>query len=454
MNVASIQSLAEFSAGRMLNCMAEGIGIALFAWISLRIMRKNSGTRFAVWFLALLSIAVLPVFGSLRPDQSNVASHSEITIPGSWAWYLFAAWLIFSAVGLARVSVGLWQLRRLRKSCVAVDPEELDPAVRTTLQQFNSTRPVALGLSDNVRVPTAIGLAKPLVVIPVWVMQKLSPTELNTILLHELAHLRRWDDWTNLAQRILGALLFFHPAVWWIQKRLSLEREMACDDLVLAEAANPRTYAECLVALAENNYFRRGAALAQAAVSQLRHISLRLAQILDKDRPRATGVWKPALAFLSGFTVISLALAPYAPKLVSFADDSGTLASAPSVNHPSAYQSPEETRISSQGTHVITAKLAVGSGSNNSQPAARNTDSELKSARIATTTPDQQVKHPALLEARAGNRAPAPSTLLLVFETEEHGASGWASWNLCVWRVVLVNPQQNSNQKAVAVKAI
>jgi beta-lactamase regulating signal transducer with metallopeptidase domain len=455
MNLASIQSLAELAAGRMLNCLAEGIGIALFAWILLRITRKNSGTRFAVWFLALLTVAALPVFGSLWPDRSHVASHSGITIPGSWASYLFAAWGILSAVGLARVSVGLWQLHRLRKSCVPVDPEELDPVVRATFEQFNSRRPIALCLSHQVRVPTAIGFSKPLVVIPSWVFEKLSPTELNTILLHELAHLRRWDDWTNLAQRILGALLFFHPAVWWIQKRLSLEREMACDDLVLAEAANPRTYAECLVALAENNYFRRGTALAQAAVSQLRHISLRLAQILDKDRPRATRVWKPALAFLSGFTVISLALSPYTPKLVSFADDSGTLASsAPSVSNPIRYRSAEETRISSQGTHVIRAKLAIRSGSNNSRPAARNTNSELKSARIAATTPERQVKHPALLEARAGNPARLPRSLLLVVETEEYRASGSAGWNLCVWRVVVVNPQQISNQKAAAAKAI
>ena len=65
-------------------------------------------------------------------------------------------------------------------------------------------------------------------------MQELSTLELNAILLHELAHLRRRDDWTNLIQKIVGALLFFHPAVWWIEKKLALEREMACDDLVLA----------------------------------------------------------------------------------------------------------------------------------------------------------------------------------------------------------------------------
>ena len=95
---------------------------------------------------------------------------------------------------------------------------------------------------------------KPVVVVPGWVMQELSADELNQILLHELAHLRRWDDWTNLAQKVVKALFFFHPAVWWIEKRVSLEREMACDDAVIAETASPRAYAECLTHLAERTF--------------------------------------------------------------------------------------------------------------------------------------------------------------------------------------------------------
>ncbi len=106
------------------------------------------------------------------------------------------------------------------------------------MEEFDSPRPVKLCVSDRLRVPTAIGFTKPLVVIPSWTMEELSAAELNPILLHELAHLRRRDDWTNLVQKILGALLFFHPAVWWIEKKLALEREMACDDLVLASTTS------------------------------------------------------------------------------------------------------------------------------------------------------------------------------------------------------------------------
>ena len=115
-------------------------------------------------------------------------------------------------------------------------------------------------------------------------MQELSADELNQIVLHELAHLRRRDDWTNLAQKMVKALFFFHPAVWWIEQKMSLEREMACDDAVMAETASPRAYAECLAHLAEKTLIQRGVALAQAALGRIRQTSLRVAQILDGNR--------------------------------------------------------------------------------------------------------------------------------------------------------------------------
>ena len=96
-------------------------------------------------------------------------------------------------------------------------------------------------VSDDVRVPTALGFFRPAVVLPSWTLRDLSPDELKVIVLHELAHLRRWDDWTNLAQKFVKAIFFFHPAVWWIDSRLALEREIACDDMVLEQTANART---------------------------------------------------------------------------------------------------------------------------------------------------------------------------------------------------------------------
>ena len=300
----SLQSLAGLCSERILNCTLEGMAIALLAWILLRALgRQNSGTRFAVWFSALLGIAALPLLVS---SSEVLTKRPEITLPARWALYLFAGWAIIATAGLVRLGFGFWCLRQLRKSCVPVDITTLDRQLRKTLEEFDSPRKPTLCVSDQLRVPTAIGFIKPQVVIPAWAMKELSMPELNTILLHELAHLRRWDDWTNLVQKMVGALLFFHPAVWWIDRKLALEREMACDDLVLAKTASPRVYAECLVSLAEKSFLRRGVALAQAAVNRVRHVSLRVSQILDEKRPGATRIWKPALVLLSGIFVASL----------------------------------------------------------------------------------------------------------------------------------------------------
>ncbi len=112
----NLQWLAQFSAERMLNGMLAGAGIALFAWALLRLIgRQNSGTRFAVWFSALLTIAIVPFSGWFASSTRTVASRAEFTVPGAWATYLFAAWALLALFGLARVVIGLWQLRRLAK---------------------------------------------------------------------------------------------------------------------------------------------------------------------------------------------------------------------------------------------------------------------------------------------------------------------------------------------------
>ncbi len=157
-------------------------------------------------------------------------------------------------------------------------------------------RPVRLLVSDQARVPAAMGFRHPVVVLPAWTLRDLPADRLRHILIHELAHIRRHDDWTNLVQKIARAVFFFHPAVWWIDARLSLEREMACDEAVLAATGNPRAYAGCLIDLLERGCARRGWTMAQAAVARARDASVRIARILQGEpasqhagRPQGSG---------------------------------------------------------------------------------------------------------------------------------------------------------------------
>lgn len=336
-----LQVIAQYSALRIIESLAEGAVIFAFAATLLRIVRhQNAGTRFAVWFSALVAIAVSPVIGGI---WSSEISHSgtwlrqpAIMVPDSWAVYLFAGWGVIAGWLLLGVARAIWRLRALRKSCTPVDPSSLDSALRETLRLTPSDRPVSLCTSEQVRVPTAIGLAKPMIVVPRWVIEELSVGELKQIFLHEMAHLRRRDDWTNLLQQVVKAVFFFHPAVWWIEKNVALEREIACDDAVLAETESPRAYAECLAHLAERSFIQRSIALAQAALGRIRQTSARVAQILDGSRPKGTRTWKPAVSMVAGFAIVFSIAASRFQRVIAFQDDSPAAASRAEVEMPAS----------------------------------------------------------------------------------------------------------------------
>jgi Zn-dependent protease with chaperone function len=378
-------SAIQIVAVQIVNCLVEGTLIAILAGAVLKVARlQNSSVKFAVWFSALIGIAALPAVIGISSGSwahrswahsttaAQAASRAAITLPGSWALYIFVAWAAIAAWSLLGVARSLWHLRVLRRGCVPVDPARLDVLLQNTLARLGlsqsglsqsglsqsgssqggssenaSQRPVELCISNLVQVPTAIGLVKPAVILPSWILQELSPQELNQILLHELAHLRRRDDWTNLAQKLVKALFFFHPAVWWIERKISLEREMACDDAVVAETASPRAYAECLAHLAEKTLLQRSlaqqslaqqslaqrsVALAQEALGRIRQTSLRVAQILDGHRPaRAGRTWKPAVSFVALFAIGIVAWISRAPRLIAFQDRDATAVVNPIV---------------------------------------------------------------------------------------------------------------------------
>ncbi len=113
------------------------------------------------------------------------------------------------------------------------------------------SRPVMVLNSMIVGVPTVIGWLRPVILLPVGLATGLSPERLEAILLHELAHIRRMDYLVNLLQRLVEAVLFYHPAVWFISRRIRIERENCCDDVTLAACGGDRTlYAEALLAVA------------------------------------------------------------------------------------------------------------------------------------------------------------------------------------------------------------
>jgi beta-lactamase regulating signal transducer with metallopeptidase domain len=515
MNWLLVQTAAQISVERIVNALPEGILVALFVWALLRILRRqNSGTRFAVWFLTLLTVIALPVLGSFgggrwlnASGMSSAAQASAqgwgnswragrpaITIPGSWAVFVFLAWAVGAGVAMVRLGGGLWRLRQLRRSCTAIVEADLDPVVRKTVEAIRTSRsvtspssksmfsrPIRIATSECVRVPAAIGFWKRTIVLPAWALRELSPEDLNVVLLHEFAHLRRWDEWTNLIQKIVHALFFFHPAVWWIEQRLSVEREMACDDAVLAETANPRGYATCLISLLEKSLAHRGWSMAQAAVHRAREASLRLAQILDKNRPAATRVWKPALGIAGVFSVICLAVLPHAPQFVAV--DRGMLAS----NSASVYSVAPRQSSSSlplQSAAVIPAALLTNNVPNNipnfvpssvpnyvagrqaaSASCVGTGDSPVRCGRGrphshlrlvsagSNATPPREGDGPAEAKLEPGTLAPQLQTLVFI-EATQYVSRGNSVWSVQVWRVTLVSALDNRLVEVPVINSI
>jgi beta-lactamase regulating signal transducer with metallopeptidase domain len=324
LNSLDIDALVRVAAGSLLNSLLLGTGLAALAWIVSRFVRSaSSGTRFAISFVSLIAIVLLPWVGSIAVASSSTHSAlapGVINLPESLAYFALVAWMLGAALGLAHILHGLYRLHLLRANCTAVDLTELDPILQTTLARIQSRRNVTLCVSNVVRVPAAIGYIRPMVVLPAWALAEIPPQEMNAILLHELAHLRRYDDWTNLAQKLAKALFFFHPAVWFIESRLTLEREMACDDAVLAANFAPRSYAESLVSLAEKSFLRRGVQLAQAAVGHVHQLKIRLAAILRSDRnpQKNLRIGGPSLALISFAAVLATYGAVCSPQWITF----------------------------------------------------------------------------------------------------------------------------------------
>jgi beta-lactamase regulating signal transducer with metallopeptidase domain len=475
-----LQTVAQIAIGRVLNSLPEGLLIALFAGAMLRLLpRQNSGTRFAVWFVALLAVAALPVAG-LPPIGGLGGGHflpaaggmrPLLTVSGRSGLILFLAWALAACVAMLRLATGLWRVRALRLSCVAINGADLDPATKQIIADFSSSRSVTLATSERMSVPAAIGFFKQMIVIPVWALRELTPAELNIVLLHEFAHLRRGDAWTNLLQKIVRAVFLFHPAVWWIEGRLSLEREMACDDQVLAEIANPRSYAKCLIAILEKSVARRGWAMAQAVVHRAREASLRLAQILDVTRPQSKHVWKPALCLIGAFSLVCLGVVSRAPRFVAFepntrAFPSGKVQPAlvsqsqmsaaaviPAAMRTIPSSLPE--RMPRQAAPQAAGHLPEHRPGHFARrlpghlPGDASSAPQVMAARLSTDTG----RSPAHTVTAGTNQStvPASEMLLIIRTTQQVGSNSWI-WSVDVWRLNLVNATQDGTGKAPLAK--
>lgn len=200
-------------------------------------------------------------------------------------WAYFAGVLMMSL----RLALGLRGGQDLRRLSTPIDDEGLLATVRAQAQRLGLRAIPPVAFCDHISIPIVIGVFRPVVLLPACLVTRLSHDQLWALVTHELAHIRRYDLLVNLLQRVIEAVLFFHPAVWFVSRRVSSEREIVADDAVL-EAGCPATcYADALVRMAELSLSARNPKLA-AGVTALAatggnssEFKRRVLRLLDKS---------------------------------------------------------------------------------------------------------------------------------------------------------------------------
>ena len=303
----------------------------------------------------------------IAPNSQPSATGSLFvnSLPGLMGWidgFWFVGVLALSVRGLG----GWWLIHRLRVSATSQAPEAVGAAFRRISHALGLRRTVLLRVSSAIAGPVTVGALRAIVLLPISALTSLGPDEIEVVLAHELAHVRRADFLWNLVQTLVETLFFFHPAVWWISGRIRHERELCCDDLALQVCPNPVVYASALFHLEEQRSRHMRLAMALDGHQSPQTLRMRIARILGESMPlNATRSIRPFSA-AAVFAALIVILLP-APQLIAGLRPSASPAGSISAQAPSPDPHPAVSTLSS---HIAVSKPHPGTAP--AQPGARS----------------------------------------------------------------------------------
>jgi beta-lactamase regulating signal transducer with metallopeptidase domain len=326
------ESVAQNAGTVLVTSIWQGAVIVCGLEIAMRLMpRISAAHRFAVWasgFVIAAGLPMLPLihFGTGSAEAAiagnEVPAQALLQIDARWGLALAGIWVIASAFRIARLVMHFVRLRRLWK---AAEPARVSENLLAALQNVRGGN-VRICTTEQLDRPSVIGFFAPRVLIPKWLIERLTDGELDQIVQHEAEHLRRFDDWTNLFQKILLVLFPLNPALAWMEHRLCREREMACDEGVVRITNAPRAYAACLASLAEHGLERKAEALSLGAWHKRSELVHRVHGILLRKR----GMSRAAAAALLGAVGCALAAGTVemarCPQFIAFVPEQKALA--------------------------------------------------------------------------------------------------------------------------------
>ncbi|GMU23488.1 MAG: hypothetical protein AMXMBFR13_35660 [Phycisphaerae bacterium] len=265
------------------------------------------------------------------PARSSMSGREEpapTARSGGFDWRRYAphvllAYLLGAGLLLARLVAGLHGGQRLRRLSEPVEEAAILTALARQARALGLRFTPAVARCGRIAVPAVVGVLRPMILLPLSLATSFTPEQIEVLLAHELAHIRRYDHLWNLLQRLIEALLFFHPAVWIVSGRIRAEREHCCDDYVLAAGGKRLVYAESLVRVAELSLVGDGArpAVAVAALgaqgrpSELRGRITRLLGGAAHERVHLRRTWALAIGLLGAAALTINCLRPaHAPS--------------------------------------------------------------------------------------------------------------------------------------------
>lgn len=197
---------------------------------------------------------------ALATKPAPVSAQRAAAVPGEHTWqrwiepllpWMVTCWLLGVCVLSVRLLLGWRFIQRIKRLASAPAVEDWHQPCRQLAARLKISRPVRLLESALIEVPTVIGWLRPMILLPASAFTGLEPAQLEAILAHELAHIRRHDYLVNLIQTALETLLFYHPAVWWVSRQIRDEREHCCDDIAVELCGNRVTYVRALAEMEE-----------------------------------------------------------------------------------------------------------------------------------------------------------------------------------------------------------
>jgi GWxTD domain-containing protein len=283
------------SARYLAGCVAM---LVMFAGTSITLLRMMPERLYGPAEVATIA----PPPWNAPADLGAGSSHSRVAevVPWFAPFWIAGVWIF--AFGQVAGWIGVYRLRR-RGVCWA--PEHWQKEIDRLSARLHVSARVQLLESCLAHVPMVLGHIRPVILMPIGLLAGLPPGQIESLLLHELAHIRRFDYLTNVLQRALECLLFYHPAVWWMSEVISVERENCCDDVVVATTSDVPQYAAALTALAQFRWSGGTPTIAATSGSLVKRVH----RLLYPEG--ANGVRSPIFAAAIVITVTAATLASW-----------------------------------------------------------------------------------------------------------------------------------------------